>query len=56
MPQPTIPLPPTWPECTKSAIVHAIALAHFVLTHVRGWCVNSPHRESPARGRVRHPA
>ena len=41
MPQPTIPLPPTWPEHTKSAIVHAIALAQFVLTHVRGWCVNS---------------
>jgi putative transposase len=39
--QPTIPLPPTWPQHTKSAIVHAVALAHFVLTHVRGWCVNS---------------
>ena len=38
---PSIPLPPAWPAHTKSAMIHVIALAHFVLTHVRGWCVNS---------------
>jgi hypothetical protein len=38
---PSIPLPPAWPKHTKSAIIQVIALAHFVLTHVRGWCVNS---------------
>ena len=41
MPDPPIPLPPDWPKLTKSGIVHAIALAHFVLTYVRGWCANS---------------
>ena len=41
MPDPPIPLPPDWPQQTKSGIVHAIALAHFVLTYVRGWCANS---------------
>jgi transposase InsO family protein len=36
------PLPDGWPEQAKSAILQAIAAAHFALTPVRGWCANSP--------------
>ena len=39
--QPSIPLPSDWPEYAKTGIIHAIALAHFGLTHIRGWCENS---------------
>jgi transposase InsO family protein len=39
---PMIDLPKDWPRLAKSAIVHAVALAHFVIVHVRGWCANSP--------------
>jgi hypothetical protein len=39
--RPIIPLPSHWPDCAKTGIVHAIALAHFGLTHIRGWCENS---------------
>jgi hypothetical protein len=42
--EPTVPLPKGWPRVAKSAIVHAVALAHFVVAHVRGWCVDSPLR------------
>jgi transposase InsO family protein len=34
-------LPSHWPEYAKTGIIHAIALAHFGLTHIRGWCENS---------------
>ena len=40
--EPTVPLPKAWPRVAKSAIVHAVALAHFVIVHVRGWCADSP--------------
>ena len=40
--EPKVPLPNAWSRTTKSAILHALALAHFVLTHVRGWCADSP--------------
>ena len=39
---PTIDLPKAWPQVAKSAIVHALALAHFVVVRVRGWCADSP--------------
>ena len=39
--RPNIPLPSHWPEHAKTAVLHAIALAHFGLTHIRGWCENS---------------
>ena len=39
--QPDIPLPSDWPARTQSAVLHAVALAHFGLTHIRGWCENS---------------
>jgi transposase InsO family protein len=40
--EPKVALPKEWPRVAKSAIVHAIALAHLVVTHVRGWCADSP--------------
>jgi hypothetical protein len=39
--RPNIPLPSDWPAHAKDAVLHAIALAHFGLTHIRGWCENS---------------
>ena len=39
------PVAPSWPKHAKAATLHVISLAHFVLTHVRGWAANSPiHR------------
>ena len=42
--EPVVPLPKEWPRVAKSAIVHAIGLAHLIVTHVRGWCADSPLR------------
>jgi len=42
--EPEVPLPKEWPRVARSAIVHALALAHFVVAHVRGWCADSPLR------------
>jgi len=41
-PEPKVVLPKNWPRLARSAIVHAIALARLVVTHVRGWCADSP--------------
>ncbi len=30
---PTIPLPPSWPETVKSAVLHVISLAQFATSH-----------------------
>jgi len=40
--RPQIPLPCDWPEHAKTGLVQAVALAHLGLTHIRGWCVESP--------------
>jgi len=41
----SVPLPKSWPKHAKAGTLHIISLAHFVLTHVRGFAVNSPiHR------------
>ena len=40
--EPKVALPKEWPRGAKFAIVHALALAHLVATHVRGWCADSP--------------
>src|SRR5262245_32893935 len=37
----TIPLPRAWPEHARGAAIQALAMAHFIATHVRGWCVDS---------------
>ena len=34
---PTIPIPKGWPSHVKSAVLHIISLAHFSITHARGW-------------------
>jgi len=38
---PRVPLPRAWPRHTAAAVVHALGLAHFVLTHARSWCADS---------------
>ena len=37
----TARLPRGWPHQTKSALLHAIALANFAIVTVRGWCADS---------------
>ncbi len=37
-----IPLPKGWPKHVTSALVCAVSLARAVITHVRGWALNSP--------------
>ena len=41
VPRPDIPLPAAWPEHARSAVLFAIALAHYALAIARGWCANS---------------
>jgi transposase InsO family protein len=38
---PRIPLPPSWQPHARSGLLHAIALGHFGLVHIRSWCENS---------------
>ena len=38
---PKIQLPKGWPSHVKSAVLHIISLAHFSITHARGWAANS---------------
>ena len=40
-PPPRIPLPRGWPRRVRSAVIHAISLAHFSLTSTRSWAANS---------------
>ena len=50
----SVPLPTSWPKHAKAATLHVISLAHFALTHVRGWAANSPiHRVRLAAERDR---
>lgn len=37
-----LPLPKGWCDGVKNAVIHTIALAHYVITYARGWAVNSP--------------
>ncbi len=41
--RPRIPLPKSWPRHVKSAVLHAISLAHFALIHGRGRAMGSIH-------------
>ncbi len=38
---PRIPLPKSWPGCVKSAVVHAIALAHYSIVYARARATDS---------------
>ena len=38
---PRIHIPKGWPSHVKSAVLHIISLAHFSITHARGWAANS---------------
>ena len=38
---PRIALPPRWNANVRTGLLHAISLAHFGITVVRGWCANS---------------
>ena len=40
-PPPSIPLPRGWSRRVRSAVIHAISLAHFSLTSTRSWAVNN---------------
>ena len=37
----SIPLPKGWKRHVKSAVLHVVSLAHFSITHARGWAANS---------------
>ena len=37
---PRIPLPKQWPKRVRTAVLHAISLAHFSLTFTRSWAAN----------------
>ncbi len=38
---PRIPLPRTWRDCVKLAVLHAIALAHYAIVYARAWAADS---------------
>jgi hypothetical protein len=38
---PRIDLPKGWQGCVKSAIVYAIALAHYAIVYARAWAADS---------------
>jgi hypothetical protein len=39
---PHVPLPRHWTRHVRSAVLHVISLARFVMAEVRGWAINSP--------------
>ena len=41
IPLPSVPLPPAWNHHTQASVLVALALARWVLMHVRGWCADS---------------
>ena len=38
---PRIHLPKGWQGCVKSAVLHAIALAHYAIVYARAWAADS---------------
>ena len=38
---PRIPLPKGWQDCVKTAVLHAIALAHYAIVYARAWAGDS---------------
>ena len=41
--EPRIPLPKGWQDCVKSAVLHAIALAHYAIVYARAWAADNIH-------------
>jgi len=39
----TIPLPKRWPRSVRSAVIHTISMAEFVMAYTRGWAANCPN-------------
>ena len=39
--EPRIPLPKGWQGCVKTAVLHAIALAHYAIVYARAWAADS---------------
>ena len=42
---PPIDLPKAWQDCVKSAVFHAIALAHYAIVYARAWATDSIHAQ-----------
>ncbi len=38
---PRIHLPKGWQDCVQSAVLHAIALAHYAIVYARAWAADS---------------
>jgi len=38
---PRIHLPKSWQDCVRSAVIHAIALAHYAIVYARAWAADS---------------
>ena len=49
---PRIHLPKGWQDCVQSAVLHAIALAHYAIVYARAWAADSIC-EDATRGRER---
>ncbi len=52
-----VPLPKGWPRTIRSAVIHAISLAQFSLTHTRSWAANNWNariRLKQENDRIRH--
>ena len=39
--EPRIALPKGWQSCVRSAVLHAIALAHYAIVYARAWAADS---------------
>jgi len=39
--EPRIPLPKGWQGCVTTAVLHAIALAHYAIVYARAWAADS---------------
>ena len=54
--EPRIPLPKGWQGCVKTAVLHAIALAHYAIVYARAWAadsINARVRLSAVHGELR---
>jgi len=52
----SVPLPKGWPEVVCEAMIHVVALAHWAMIYVRGWCANSPIERVRVAGKAERAA